>query len=289
MKKQEQSEKPFLRSRLLWLSVAGSFLLLITNSAVWLNRYLFNEQAFATTVTTSLTSESSRHAIAERITDAALEDRPVAQQVAGNVATNAISGLLNTSLANKAIYTAAERLNVAATSSDQEDIVINLGGIKDISARLVNAAAALGRDTQVDPDRIPDSITIIEEEQIPDFYRLGVVFLWIAPVALLVAIAAFAYPYFSKPRDIKKILAVQGACLTLIGLLGLLIGPLFRPPVLSAAKTSSGRTVIGNLYDAFISTFNAQTSVVILFGVLVLLVGVGAYMYPAVRATFKNK
>jgi len=284
----EEDAGSFLRSRTFWLSIVGGILILIANSALWLNRYIFNEDTFVTTVTTSLTSESSRQAIGQRISGAVFEGRPIAQQVAGDVATQAVSGLLNTQLAETAIEKTAKRFHVVITSPNTEDIEIDLTGIKDVSAGLVNAAAALGRETQVNPDNIPDSITILERDNIPNVYKTSVAFLWIAPIAFIVAIVAFVLPYTKKYRDIKIIALTQGICLAVVGTFGLLIGPLFRPPVLAAAKTSEGRTVLANLYDAFLAPFNNQTTVLIFMGLALVLIVAILYLYPVIRTAIKK-
>lgn len=265
------------------LGLLAGILLVITNSAIWVNRYVFNTGNFSNVVTTSLTSESSRQAIAQGVTDRALADRPVLQKVAGDVPVRIISGLLGTTQASNAVDTVVSKLQVAVTSNNQESIAIDLSGIKNVVTQLVDVASNLGREPRVNPDNIPSEIVLIDEEEIPNFYRLGVIFMWLAPIALVGAVAALAYPYYKDKAQYKTILAIQGACIAAAGLLALLVGPLFRPPLLANIEQAAGRTVIGNLYDAFIATFTMQSWYVTGLGLLMLLGGGLLLTYTAIK------
>lgn len=267
----------------LGLGLLAGILLVITNSAIWVNRYIFNTDNFSSVVTTSLTSESSRQAIAQGVADRALADRPVLQKVAGDVPVRIISGLLGTTQASNAVDTVVSKLQVAVTSNNQESIAIDLSGIKSTVTQLVDVASNLGREPRVNPDNIPSEIVLIDKDDIPDFYRIGVAFLWIAPLALIGALAALAYPYIKNRGEYKTILAIQGACVAAAGLLALLVGPLFRPPLLANIERAAGRAVVGNLYDAFIATFATQSWYVIGLGVLMLVLGGGLSLYAVTK------
>jgi hypothetical protein len=267
-----------------WLSILAGFLLLIANSAIWVNNYIFDENNFSQVATAALTEESSRIAIAETITNKAFEDRPVLKKVAGNVSVNLISGLLGSSQATNATTEVARRLNLVVTSNSPESVVIDLTGVKSIVSQLVDTSASLGREPRINPANIPDQVTVLDTEKIPNFYKLSVAFLWTAPLAFIGALAALAYPYIKATRQVKPMLLIQGAVVTAFGLLGLLVGPLFRPPLLANAKTSEGRVVIGNIYDAFMTTFNAQTRWLIGLGATMILVGTALYLFTIYRS-----
>ena len=265
------------------LSIVASILLLVTNSAFWINKQIFNTTNFTSAVTTSLTSESSRVAMAERITDRIFADRAIARRVAGNLSTQIVSGILATDQFTGVLDSAVTRLHTYASSSNQENIDIDLTGIKDIIVKVTNASEALGKDITIRADNVPDTITIIEESKIPDFYRLGVVFLWMAPVAFIFAVLLLAYPHLKYRNDTKSLLILQATIITLVGLFGLLFGPLFKPPVLSSINEPSGRIIVSNIYDSFISTFNSQTLVMVSVGIIALFIGLFWYLYPTLK------
>jgi hypothetical protein len=216
-------------------------------------------------------------------------DRPVAKRVAGNFSVKLIGGLLDTDQFKNVLTPAVERMQAYVTSSNQESVVIELGGIKDIITKVTNVSETFGRDATINPENIPDEIVIINENDVPDLYRVGVAFLWIAPLSLIAALALLIYPYAKRLNDRKKILITQGGIITAVGLIALLVGPLFRPPVLAAVKGPNGRVVVGNLYDAFIATFNTQTIALTLIGVLLVLIGTSWIGYPYVKNMVQSR
>lgn len=274
--------------KVILLSFFAGFLLLITNTAVWVNKEIFNTDNFTNTVTASLTSESSITAISQNITDRIYADKPIAKRIAGNFTTKVIGGLLSTDQFSTVVSVAAEKMQVYVTSSDQQDVAIELGGAKDIITKLTTVSESLGRETQINPENIPDQITIIEADNIPDVYSVGVAMLWIAPITLIGALILIAYPYMKRWNDKRKTLMIQGTIITLVSLIGYAIGPLVRPVVISNINTANGRVVIGNLYDAFIATFNSQTVFLTLAGVLMVLIGTAWIGYPKFRVFLKS-
>jgi energy-converting hydrogenase Eha subunit E len=275
--------------KVVWVSLIAGLLLLITNSAVWVNRQIFNASNFTSIVTESITSESSRAAIAQNITDKIFAERPIAKRVAGDFSTKIIGGLLNTDQFSNVLSTAAERMQVYVTSDNQEDVTVELGAVKDIITQLTAVSESLGREASIDSNNIPDQILLIEEENVPDLYSVSVIMLWLAPVTLVGALLLLAYPYFKKWGKPNKILLSQGAIIIAVSFMGYLVGPLFRPPVLSQINVEN-RVVIGNLYDAFIATYNNQTISLTLIGLALIIIGLAWTGYPrARRALLEHK
>jgi hypothetical protein len=86
-----------------------------------------------------------------------------------------------------------------------------------------------------------------------------------------------AYPYFRNRNKYYQIALMQGSVLAVAGLLSLLLGPLFRPPVLSNVTSPNMRIVVGNMYDAFINIFNSQAYTFITIGVLLAILPVSVH------------
>jgi energy-converting hydrogenase Eha subunit E len=108
--------------------------------------------------------------------------------------------------------------------------------------------------------------------------------LWLAPISLITAFVLLAFPYIKHLNDKRRILLVQGVAVTVVSLLGFLVGPLFKPPVLAQVNYES-RTVIGNLYDAFIATFNNQLLFMTLSGLLLVIIATAWIGYPHFKKT----
>lgn len=282
----KKSSKSYQKSTI-WLAVLASILLIITNSAIWLNNQIFDTENFSNTATQSLTSEESRNAIATGLTDRAFEGRPVLRNVVGDVPVNIVGGLLGTDQAEKGIDKVVSKFHVMVTSEKRESISLELTGIKSVLNQLYDTVTNLGREPKIDPSKIPDEIVLVESGMLPNFYKATVAFLWLAPLAFIGAFLALAYPYFKNPKQYRAILAIQGAIVAFAGLMALSAGPLFKPPLLSNVQTGTGRIVVENLYDAFIATFNTQSLYLFGIGAVALAVSGGLYVYQLVSSKKK--
>lgn len=261
----------FLQTSIL-LSVVAAGLLLLANSAYWVHHNVFNTEQFSQTATTAITSETSRRAIAQGVTNQVLEGRPVLRNVAGDTMTNVVSGLLGTEQANRVFSAGISRLHIYLTSNQQSDVTIDLSGIQATLEQLVAVAGGSGERLA----QVPSEITIVERDNIPSFYRYGVIFLWLGPLALLGGLALLVYQFAIFPTKRQSLLFIQGLVVSITGLGALLLGPLFKPPLLANIGTTEARVVVGNVYDAFIGTFVAQTFLLIGIGLL-MVIGSGVW------------
>ena len=276
-------------TKIIVMSLFAGLLLLITNSALWVNNQIFNTDNFTNTVTSSLTSESSRDAVSQNITDKIFVDRPIAKRIAGNFSTKIIGGLLATDQFGAVVSTSAEKMQGYVVSNDQQDVAIELSGFKDVITKLIAVSESLGRETTINPENVPDNIMIVNKSEIPNLYKVGVAMLWIAPITLIGALILLAIPYIKRWNDNRKTLIIQGLLITIVSFAGFLMGPLFKQPVISVVDNSNRKVVVGNLYDAFIATFNNQTIFLTLFGVLMVLIGTAWVVYPYAKSAVKNR
>jgi hypothetical protein len=286
MKKAES--KRSVTKLLVITSVISMVLLLITNSAIWFNSQIFNSSNFTSTAVTAITSDSSRQAIGARITDELLADRPVIKNFAGDQITNVIAGLLGTDQAERLLTAAVSRMQIYVTSNDQQDVALDLSGIKNTISQLASTLNT-DRTNNIDVNKIPNNLVLVNADNVPDLYSYGVVLSWLAPASALGALALFAIPYIKAKEKYKLILSVQAAVITAAGLLSLLVGPLFRPMALQPFQNVNGRTVVANIYDAFIQTFNSQSTTLIYLGLAVGLVAVGTWVYPVAYTQIKKR
>lgn len=262
------------------VSVGAALLLLIANSAFWVNRYIFDAGKFADVAVTSITSESSRDAIATRVTNRAFEGRPIAQNLLGDTTKKLVSGLLATEQADTLFSRAVERLHVSVTSDNQESLGLDISGIKSTLQRVVTAVNPEASGERI--AALPDEIQIVDKQNVPDFYRYGVFFLWLGPIAFVLSLVMLAWPHIKRMAKTSEILLWQGGTLLVLSLLSLSIGPLFKPPILSRIEESNARVVTENLYNAFIATFNEQLIVLIGLGLTTIAAGFVLH-YMAVR------
>ncbi len=278
--------------RVLITAVIAALLLVVANSAYWVSRTIFDSNNFTRVAVASVTSDSSRQAIADEVVDRALKDVPVIKEIAGPTASKLVGSLLATNQFSHLLESATSRLHVYLTSNNRESIVLNLGSVKNVLGSLISLAGDSDGQNAARIDTVPDQIVLVDSSDIPDFYRYGMVFLWLGPITAIAALLLLAYPYIRDRSKYYIIALAQGVSIAVVGLLCLLVGPLFRPPVLAGVDSVNSRIVVGNLYDAFVNTFNHQSlnlvKVGIVIAVLPLLAHFGLEFYHKRKAAAKK-
>ena len=275
------------RRKFMFATIMAALLLLVANSAIWINRAVFDTQEFTSISTSALTSESSRQALAGEIVDRALQNNPSVAAVVTEPATNIIAGLLGSQQAENAFSKIISKVQILLTSKKPESITYDLTGIKTTVSKLLTVA---NKDQAVDKvAELPDSITVFDADKVPSFYQYGVIMTLLAPFAFLLALVLLVMPHVNKRYKTEKLLLVQGGVLVGTGLMALLIGPIFRPPVLAQVANANLRVVVENFYNAFIASFNAQTMYLIYVGLLLVAIPLGQRLYKIVRTTYFDR
>lgn len=276
------------RRNVIIMGVVAGLLLVVANSAIWVNRYLSDTDNFTRTAVTSLTSESSTDALATEIVDVALADYPAIKGVVDDTAINFISGLLGAGRTEQALTALVGRLQVFLTSPQKPPVVINLEGAKETINNLIKLAGREG-ETKFDPNEIPNQITVFDPAKFPNFYNYTVALTWTSPLAGIGALVLLAWPYVQNRNRYREIMVIQGICVAAAGALALLIGPLFKPIALGNIASPNLRVVVGNLYDAFIATFNQQTAGLIIAGTVAVVVVAGIVVAQHYRTKSPSK
>jgi hypothetical protein len=266
-------------------TILAALLLVLANSAIWVNRTMFNTQTFTQVTSEALLSQSSRTALASDIVDTALQSQPAVRAAVAEPATNFIAGLLNTQQAQNALGKLVSKVQIIFTSERPEPVTYDLSGIKATITKLLTLANK--DDAAVRVDQVPDSITIFKNiDKIPSFYRAGVILTFVAPLAFLLALFLLVWPHVTKRFKTNKLLLTQGAIITGAGLMALLLGPLFRPPVLAQVNNADLRVVVENVYNAFIATFNTQTYYLLAVGIVMMLIPLGERIYKLIKVSY---
>lgn len=263
----------------------ASLLLLLASSAFWINRYLFDTANFTRVTTSAIETESSRKALASGIVDRALQDRPMLKNIVDDPAIKLLSGLLDTNVARKALDRAVSRLQVLATSSNPQNVVIDLSSLKQVLSTVLTAAGSVANvqtsQASVRVEDIPESITLVDVSKLPNTYWLEVTVLWVGPLALVAAIILLAYPLWRAPgkRSKIKLLVIAGISVLGAWMIGQLLPAMGKPLALGSTTDQHVRTVIENIYTAFATTFTQQNYV--LFGLAVALLLTAGVVYLA--------
>lgn len=280
-----KNTKNFYRNTII-LAVLAGLLLFIASSAVWVNRYIFDRQSFTQVAVTSLSSESSRNAIAAEVADRALGEAPLVQQALGGTVEKVVSGILGTDQFKTVLTKSVNAMHVYFTTENRKTIGVDLTSTKQVINTVLGALQRAGQNESQALEKVnsvPDQIIILDKDTLPSFYKQSVALMWIGPIAGLVAAALLVIPYAKNVRRYMSIAAIQGAAIALFGMIAMLVGPLFKPPVLANIETANARIVVENLYNAFIATFNAQSNILVVAGLLmivaVLVIYIGQNIY----------
>lgn len=250
----------------------ASILLLLAQSAFWLNHTIFDKASFTSITNSVLLTDSTRQAVATTIVDQAFQDKPVLKRLIGNNMSALISGLLATDIATQATSAVVDRTYIYLTSNDPQPIGFDLLPLKTPLERIVSVVESQGRDVSFDVSNIPDSIILFDPKNLPDIYSASIMTLWLGPLAWIGATVLFGLYIYLRRTVYPRAVYFVGAAIIAVGAIGLLVGPLVRPPVVAMVSIPSLRSVFDQLIAALLQPFNQQMILMICLAVFVLII-----------------
>jgi len=254
------------------LMVVAAVLLLLAQSAYWLNHNIFDKNTFTQTTQSVLFKESSRNAIANTIVDKALAKKPLIRRLVGDRAVSFVSSLLGTDIGNQTMSYVVNSSYEYATTSNRKDVAIDLTSIKTPLSGVVSFAENRGSNIKFDPSNIPDQVVLLSSNNFPDYSGSQRAILILAPLLWLGSIAGFAvYVYVDKKKYVKHFYHA-GVAIISVSLLGLFIGPFTPPIVASLLNNTELRVIAQDLTIAFLNPFQIQMYVTITVASIVLII-----------------
>lgn len=255
------------------LIALGALTFFLAQSSLWVSNSFFSEDNFVGTVEEVLKTEESRTAVANTIVHSALQNNPVAEQLIGKQTTALVAGLLGSDLVGQVFDRLAHRTYAYLTSSDRQDLVIDLTAVKDPLTTIVSIAEKNFRDVKFDPAEIPDSIMLLESDTLPDFSGYIRTVLFASGLLWLGMIASFtAYIFMNRTNWIRSVYVV-GWSMLIVSAIALLTGPFIPPAIASLVNLVAIRSVVEDLGVAFLHPFQIQllSSMVIIALILLVL------------------
>jgi len=255
-------------------SILIAILLLVLHSAYWMNQNFVNSQNFSQKVSTVLALDSSREAIGSEVSDQVFKDKPILEQVAGDKLSSIVTSLLGTDIANKLVMRVSNDTVVYLTASKQKPIEINLAEIKPVILALSKAVDAIDKTGSValDASNIPDKIVLVEPGTIPSLYRYSVILAWMVPFAALMIIGLYVLIVRLRKLSIRQGVKRAGVIFMSSSLLGMAIGPVFKPPTIAMLQSTNLRTLTSNLYDEFWGPYFTQMTYMFVLGLILLII-----------------
>ncbi len=243
------------------LLVLGGISFFLAQSATWMSTTIFNQRSFVDITTSVIRTEESRNAIASIIVDEALADRPVVKRLVGTQVQNLLSGFLASDLTANLYDRVVNGAYAYLTSSNREDIAIDLTGIKTPLSGIVSFAENRGTDVTFDPSNIPDQIVIVSTNDVPDlssYVRLTLILNFV--FWFLTFVNSFFIQASGKIRRSYQV----GWVIIGVAVLGLLAGPVFLPPITASfISMIQARDLVSDIATAFLAPFGAQMWVTI--------------------------
>jgi len=295
MEKVKMNQSKTTRTRkekaLRWFSAGASalivILLLILHSAYWMNQNFLNNQNFSQKVSSVLAQDSSREAIGQEVSDQVFKDKPVLGRVAGDKLSSIVTSILGTDIANKVVTRVSSDTVLYLTSAKQKPIEISLSEIKPVIVTLSTVLNSVDKTSNVsiDASTIPDKIVLLEPGTIPSLYRYSVILSWMVPFAAIIVIGLFALIVRLRKLGIRQGIKRAGILLLSSSVIGMIVGPIFKPPAVSMLQSASLRTLTSNLYDAFWGPFFTQMTYMFILGFILIAVS----FIPLARPSFLKK
>jgi len=295
MEKVKMNQSKTTRTRkekaLRWFSAGASalivILLLILHSAYWMNQNFLNNQNFSQKVSSVLAQDSSREAIGQEVSDQVFKDKPVLGRVAGDKLSSIVTSILGTDIANKVVTRVSSDTVLYLTSAKQKPIEISLSEIKPVIVTLSTVLNSVDKTSNVsiDASTIPDKIVLLEPGTIPSLYRYSVILSWMVPFAAIIVIGLFALIVRLRKLGIRQGIKRAGILLLSSSVIGMIAGPIFKPPAVSMLQSASLRTLTSNLYDAFWGPFFTQMTYMFILGFILIAVS----FIPLARPSFLKK
>ena len=274
-----------------WFSAGSSvlivILLLVLHSAYWMNQNFLNNQNFSQKVSSVLAQDSSREAIGQEVSDQVFKDKPVLGRVAGDKLSSIVTSILGTDIANKVVTRVSSDTVLYLTSAKQKPIEISLSEIKPVIVTLSTVLNSVDTTSNIsiDSSTIPDKIVLLEPGTIPSLYRYSVILSWMVPFAAILVLGLFALIVKLRKLSIRQGIKRAGILLLSSSVIGMIVGPIFKPPAVSMLQSASLRTLTSNLYDAFWSPFFTQMTYMFILGFILIAVS----FIPLTRPSFMKK
>ncbi len=249
-----------------------SLLVLISLTALWLQRNIYDTERFTTITTKVFAKESSRQSIGHLVSSRVLEATPTLKSLLSERLAGHVANLLGTQQAQAVVERLARESQLLVTSPRQDPVVLQLSGIKSAIVSVQEMAGRTDATTHLDASRIPDEVMIIDTAQLPNIHQYAIIVLWLGPLSAVLVLILLAW----WVRRSGKVAAVKRTQIALLvigssALVALAIGPLVEPLFISVGHDAPSQTLLHNLYAGFMAPFRTQA--LLLAGVaLVLLV-----------------
>jgi hypothetical protein len=231
--------------------------MLLGNVASWLEINLVDSSRFVSTTTGVLEQEDVRLALADRIVERLLEDRPMVASVAGDALEAIVAGVLGTERFRELLSSISTQLHHMLVTGEKPTITIE----SPVLQALIVAVARVVAPEQAADLRIQDEpveIELFARRDVPSLEEQIRVLRWTGLIAGVIALGAMATVIL---RSDDRHLAVRRCGMTVVaaGLLLLVVVPAVRIWMIGKVENASQETIVREFVTAFTLRLAVQT------------------------------
>lgn len=270
--------KHIIKMSLFFASI--SLLLLVSLTALWLNKTIFNTENFTRIATTTFNEESSRESIGDLIAARIFENSPILKVTLSDRLSGSIAGILGSETAQTNIEKLARESHLIITSPERKPFELDLVPLKSF----ISSAQELvqNEDTQrrINTDDIPDKIMILDTSTLPNIHKISVYLFLAGPLALMVAFGLAGY-WLKKggKQNLYKRFRIILLVMIATAILALIIGPLAEPSFISIGRDAPSQSLLRNIYEGFTQPYRNQALWFGFFATFILLLTTAWYEF----------
>jgi hypothetical protein len=265
------------KGNVITLVIIGCLLLAVANVALWATLDVFNPSRFGESVAEGLQSPEATAAMAGPIVDQLLAEYPDMPPLVRGAAEEIVALLLQRPLFTPVIKGTAAMASMAMTTSAEDVIGIDLGGIaSNMGDTLVGAISSLDEEAGAKAQTALDNaqtaadekgrLAIYEEGRFPKLRQLSNISPWLALIAGLGAIALFVVAAM-QAQDRHAVLKYTGVgIMVTAGLTFLLFAPVLQAVAQNNIANPIMQIVVGQVVSALMRRFAIQSLLLLFIG-----------------------
>lgn len=245
------------------LSVAV-LLLLVFNVSLWAWTTVLNTDAFVNRTGEALTQEESRDAIAARIVDQLLADRPLVLSAVGDTLEGVVSGVLGSDRFRELFAALSTAIHRTLTAGGVDDITIDISRLREIMIAVLTVINPDGEAASQIANQ-PDEIVLFEGRDFPAMRRIADTIPWVCAISGLLAGALIAGVIAATP-DRRSAIRRLGLMLVVSAIVMMILQLSGRWLALEPFPLADQRTIVATLFDAYARRLFAQSILLLLIG-----------------------
>ena len=253
------------------IAVFITIFLFVAGISFWYHGDILNGTQFTRSFTEGLLSEDSKEAIASKIIDSSLSNRPVIKASVGTTGKSAVYTLLSSNAFQSEFDTLVGNIHKRMVTPSDPSIGINIIPLKEYVLPLIRLVRP-DLINNLNISELPDRVVLIPDKYIPKLYQFTPIIFWTGIISGLLALIATGF-FFHRIQKGWYALLVLGLTLT-IASLSVIAFTLVAPDALvRTIKDENVQIILQSVITVFIKSYRLQLYVFLASGIALSLAG----------------